>query len=81
MEPEVAFGLVLRELRLQCQLSQERLAFAADLQRNYISLLERGINAASLRTLFKLAPVLDVTVSDLMARTEAKLQSSTRRRR
>lgn len=81
MEPERAFGMVLRELRLQREFSQERLALEADLQRNYISLLERGLNAASIRTLFKLAPVLDVSVSELMTRTEAKLRSGYGRRR
>lgn len=63
MEPEVAFGLVLRELRKRQALSQEELAHQADLERNYVSLLELGRNSASVKTIFKLAQALDVTVS------------------
>jgi transcriptional regulator with XRE-family HTH domain len=70
LEPEAAFGRVLRELRRARSLSQEVLAFEAGLQRNYISLLERGLNSATIKTLFKLAPVLGVTVSSLMERVE-----------
>ncbi len=70
MEPEVAFGLVLRELRKRQGLSQEKLAHEADLERNYISLLELGRNSASIKTIFKLAPVLGLSVADLMAQVE-----------
>lgn len=70
MEPEVAFGVVLRQLRQQRKLSQESLALEAGLQRNYISLLERGENSASVRTIFKLAPVLGVSAGDFMARVD-----------
>lgn len=80
MEPEEAFGRVLRELRLGRQLSQERLAFEADLQRNYISLLERGQNSASLKTLFKLAPVLGVSVSNLLIQVEELMKTPARSR-
>jgi len=80
LEPEEAFGRVLRELRLARQLSQEALAFEADLQRNYISLLERGQNSASLKTLFKLAPVLGVPVSTLLIRVEELMKMPARSR-
>jgi len=70
LEPEVAFGKVLRALRQQAELSQEQLALEADLQRNYISLLERGLNSASLKTLFKLAPVLATTPSAMLEQVE-----------
>lgn len=70
MEPEVAFGQVLRELRKRQGLSQEKLAHEADLERNYISLLELGRNSASIKTIFKLAPVLGLSVADLMAQVE-----------
>ena len=70
MEHEVALGLVLKNLRKKCQLSQEKLAHEAGLERNYISLLELGRNSASIKTLFKLAPVLNVTVSELLRQVE-----------
>lgn len=72
MEPEVAFGIVLRELRKRQGLSQEALAHDSDLERNYVSLLELGRNSASVKTIFKLAPVLGVSVSEFMTMVEAK---------
>lgn len=76
MEPEEAFGIVLRELRTKRGLSQESLAHEAGLERNYISLLELGRNSASIKTLFKLAPVLGLTVTELMRKAEARLKKS-----
>lgn len=73
MEPEVAFGIVLRELRKQRALSQEFLAHESGLERNYISLLELGRNSASIRTIFKLSPVLGVSVSEFMNQVEIVL--------
>jgi transcriptional regulator with XRE-family HTH domain len=79
VSPERAFGQVLRQQRL----SQEALAFEAGVQRNYVSLLERGKNSATLDILFRLAPALGVTVSALMVRVEELTRGSvkTRRRR
>jgi len=45
----------------------------ADLQRNYISLLERGLNSASIKTLFKLAAVLGTSPSQMLAQAEELL--------
>ncbi len=58
MEPEVAFGQVLRGLRKRQGLSQERLAQEAGVERNYVSLLELGRNSASIKTVFKLSDAL-----------------------
>ena len=76
MEPEEAFGIVLRELRTKHGLSQESLAHEAGLERNYISLLELGRNSASIKTLFKLAPALGVTVAEFMKKVEARLRKA-----
>lgn len=73
MEPEVAFGIVLRELRKQRELSQEVLAHESGLERNYISLLERGRNSASIKTIFKLTPVLGVSAADFMQQVKITL--------
>ncbi len=71
MEPEAAFGQILRGLRKRQGLSQERLAHEAGLERNYISLLELGRNSASVKTIFKLAPALGVSVTEFMGLVEA----------
>jgi transcriptional regulator with XRE-family HTH domain len=73
LEPEIAFGIVLRKLRKGRGLSQEKLAFETGIERNYISLLELGRNSASVKTIFKLAPVLGVTVSEFMGLVENHL--------
>jgi len=64
--PNIAFGIVLRDLRLQSGLSQEALGFAADLQRNYISLMELGRNQPTITTIFKLAKALNIKPSKLI---------------
>ena len=64
--PNIAFGIVLRDLRLQSGLSQEALGFAAYLQRNYISLMELGRNQPTITTIFKLAKALNIKPSKLI---------------
>lgn len=78
MEPEIAFGIVLRDLRKKCGLSQESLAHEAGMERNYISLLELGRNSASIKIIFKLAPVLGVTPSEILKQVEAALNKPKR---
>ena len=70
MEPEVAFGKVLRVLRKTAGYSQEQLALEAELQRNYVSLLERGLNSASIKTLYKLSSVLKVSPAKMLEQTD-----------
>jgi len=59
------FGKRVRVLRKQADLSQEHLAARADISVDFLSLMERGINAPSFETLEKLAQALDVEVADL----------------
>lgn len=73
MEPEIAFGIVLRKLRKARGLSQEKLAFETGIERNYISLLELGRNSASVKMIFRLAPILGVTVSEFMGLVESHM--------
>jgi transcriptional regulator with XRE-family HTH domain len=77
LEPEIAFGIVLRELRKQRKLSQEALAHEAQIERNYISLLELGKNSASIKTIFKLTPVLGVSAAEFIRMIEEKCHQST----
>ena len=72
MEPEIAFGQVLRELRKGREMSQETLALESGLERNYVSLLELGRNSASVKTIFKLAPALGISVAEFMSMVEAR---------
>ena len=55
----IAFRRVLRELRRQKGLSQERLASLGDFDPTYASLLERGLRTPTLTIIFRLADVLE----------------------
>jgi transcriptional regulator with XRE-family HTH domain len=61
----LAFGARLRAVRVERQVSQETLAELADLDRTYISLLERGKRNPSLACVANLARALSVTISEL----------------
>lgn len=67
---ERAFGSVVREHRERLALSQEELAFRADLHRTYISMLERGERCPSLGTIVKLAKALGTRGSTLLIASE-----------
>jgi len=72
LSPCAAFGQILRELRRERGLSQEALALKAGLQRNYISLIERGVNQPTITTVFKLASALAIRPSEVIARVERR---------
>lgn len=72
MTPREAFAKALRETRRRRRLSQEKLALAAGLSRNYVSLLERAAYSVSVDTLFLLCRVLRVRPSNMLKRVEAR---------
>ena len=72
IQPSEAFGQVLRTLRLERGLSQEALALEAGIQRNYVSLIERGINQPTITMIFKLSSALEVQPSQLIKLLEAE---------
>jgi transcriptional regulator with XRE-family HTH domain len=59
------FGKRLRQIRRHKDLTQEQLAEAVGITAEYLSNLERGVNAPSFETLEKLAEVLEVDVTEL----------------
>lgn len=68
------FGKVLRELRETNNISQEKLAEYCDLDRTYISLLERGLRQPTITTLFKLSKALNVSPSDFILKVELRFK-------
>jgi transcriptional regulator with XRE-family HTH domain len=64
-----AFGRVLRDIREKSGLSQETLAGIADIDRTYVSLLERGLRQPTLDTLFRLSQALDISPATMVSRT------------
>jgi transcriptional regulator with XRE-family HTH domain len=71
--PEKAFGQALRKLRQQIGLSQEQLGFECDFDRTYISLLERGIQSPTLRTMFRLCDPLKISFPELAQHVQSFL--------
>jgi transcriptional regulator with XRE-family HTH domain len=61
----IAYGRALRQLRSERRLSQEALAHLADLDRTYVSGIERGERNPSLENVLRLADALGVRVSEL----------------
>jgi transcriptional regulator with XRE-family HTH domain len=58
----------MKTLRAEQQLSQEALADLADLDRTYVSSLERGLNRATLEVVGCLASAFGLSELDLMTR-------------
>lgn len=56
----------VKKLRKQAGLSQEELAFQCDIDRTYISKVERGVANPSLLILVKIAETLNVRIEDLV---------------
>lgn len=69
-----AFGSALRALRKQQHISQESLAFTANLDRTYISLLELGRRSPTLDTMMSLCAPLKVSLATLASKVEAELE-------
>jgi transcriptional regulator with XRE-family HTH domain len=73
IQPPVAFGRVLRAMRTKAGMSQEALALESTVQRQFISLMERGENQPTISTIFRLASALQVQPSELIALTEVEM--------
>ena len=70
--PELRHALAarLRELRLEREITQERLAFLAGLHPTYISMLENGRKSPTVDALERIAQALGVRVSSIFAGAE-----------
>jgi len=61
----IKFGSRVRELRKLKNLSQEELAFRADVHRTYIGMIERAEKNITLLNIEKIANALKVSINDL----------------
>lgn len=69
----IKFGNILRKLRKSNGFSQEKLALEANLDRTYISLLERGQRMPTLETIFKISVALKIKPSELIKELEESI--------
>jgi len=65
-----AFAANLRRLRHAKGISQEDLAYEADVNRTYVSKLEKGVSYPGLEIIAKLADALGVEPAELLMRPE-----------
>lgn len=72
MDLREVFAINLRRLRHAKGLSQDDLAYEAEVSRSYLSQLEKGTFYASLKIVGKLADVLEVEPAELIKRPLAK---------
>lgn len=59
------FGKRVRQARVSCGWSQEELAFELEVDRSYVSSLERGQRNPTLKTIAKVAEAFQLTISEL----------------
>lgn len=66
----MTLGEELRNARQEADLTQEQLAFAAGVDRTYISQLENDHKSPTVDVLFRLCDALGVAASELLSRVE-----------
>lgn len=62
----IKFGKKVREIRKGKGLSQEELAYNADLHRTYIGMIERAEKNITLLNIEKIANALEVSIKELI---------------
>jgi transcriptional regulator with XRE-family HTH domain len=65
MDIKLKFGLKIKELRKLKNLSQEKLANLAEIDRTYLPTIEKGERNVSITVIEKLATALGVKIKDL----------------
>jgi len=70
MNLQKIFGETIRKLRKKRNLSQENLAFKANIDRTYISDIEKGERNISIQIIYQLANALQISLSELSKEIE-----------
>lgn len=68
-----ALGACVREYRTKAAISQEELADRAELDRTYISAVERGLRNPTVKSLLRIARALSIRPSLLLAAAEQSI--------
>ena len=75
MDLRVVFATNLRRLRREKGLSQDVLAYDAEISRSYLSQIEKGAYYVSLRIIGRLADVLQVEPAEFLRKPARKRSS------
>lgn len=75
MELDAALAIVLRKKRNEAGFSQEELAHLCNIDRTYISMLERKKRKPTINIIFKICVSLHIKPSDFIAEIEALMQT------
>ena len=70
MNAKEAFGLAVKDLRLQNDISQEKFALKIEMDRTYFASVESGKRNISIENICKIADGLEVTLDVLFAKVE-----------
>lgn len=73
------FGLRVKELRKAKKLSQEKLAYKADIDRTYMTSLENGKRNVSIANIEKVIKALDVSFEEFFNAVQFKVTSKSDR--
>jgi DNA-binding XRE family transcriptional regulator len=66
----VAFGLAVQKRRRELKLSQEALADSANIDRSYMSSIERGLQNIGIVLAARIASTLQLSLADLVSRAD-----------
>jgi transcriptional regulator with XRE-family HTH domain len=78
MDLRAVFATNLRRIRHERGLSQDDLAYEAEISRSYLSQLEKGSFYASLKIIGKLAHVLKVEPTEFLRPVEKRRRAASR---
>jgi len=70
MKIQEKFGLIIKQLRTKKGISQEKLALDSDIDRTYISDIEKGDRNVSLVMIERLSNYFQISVSELLKKVE-----------
>ncbi len=73
MKNEEIFGILIKDIRKNKSLSQEKLAEKTGLDRTFISSIETGKKIPTLTSIYKLAKGLDMKASEILKLYEEKV--------
>ncbi|MCI1945488.1 helix-turn-helix domain-containing protein [Clostridium luticellarii] len=76
MTLENALAITLRNRRIKCGLSQEDLAHECNVDRTYISMIERQKRNPTLNIIFRICKSLDIKASDFISGIEKAMENN-----